>query len=135
MVKFEQPLLSFRVVCSPGTYVRSLAHDLGERLGCGGHLTSLRRVQSGEFRLEQALTLDRISGSDLIPIESLLDFWPRIEVSDLDEERVVHGNQIQGDAASGFARIFNKKGQFIALAAVENGWVLPRVVLTSINSD
>lgn len=132
---WKPPVLAFRVACSAGTYVRSLAHDLGGRLGCAGHLESLRRTQSGEFSVERAVPLDRILELDLIPLEALLNSWPRIEVSGTDETRVLHGNQIPGDAPPGLARIFNKKGEFIAVAAVENGWVHPRLVLTSINSD
>ena len=135
LTALESSRMTFRVVCSPGTYVRGLAHDLGQGLGCGAHLESLRRTQSGEFRVEQAVPFERISTADLIPMESLLGSWPRIEVSGGDEDRVVHGNQIQAAAGPGFARIFNKKGEFIAVAAVENGWVLPRLVLTSLNSD
>ena len=127
--------MKFRVVCAPGTYVRSLAHDLGQQLGCGAHLSSLRRTQSGEFRLDRAVPLERICPADLIPIERLLESWPRIEVSGTDETKVAHGNQIQGGAEGGLARIFNKKGEFLAVAAVENGWVRPRLVLTSRTSD
>ena len=57
MVKLDSPFMTFRVVCSPGTYIRSLAHDLGKRLGYGAHLTALRRIQSGEFRIENAVSL------------------------------------------------------------------------------
>jgi tRNA pseudouridine55 synthase len=135
ILHLEAPLMRFRVVCSPGTYVRSLAHDLGQRVGCGAHLTALRRMQSGEFGIAQAVPLDRISSSDLIPMERLLEYWPRIEVSESDESKVMHGNQIPGEAEGQFARIFNKKGQFIALASIENGWVRPRLVLTSITSS
>jgi tRNA pseudouridine55 synthase len=135
LTSLDPPVAGFRVVCSPGTYVRGLAHDLGKRLGCGAHLDSLRRVQSGEYVIDQAVSLNVISESDLIPMESLLGSWPRIEVSGGDEEKIAHGNQIPGNVAPGLARIFNKQGEFIAVAAVENGWVLPRLVLTSINSD
>ena len=55
---FSLPELSFRVVCSTGTYIRSLANDLGAALGCGGYLSGLRRTRMGEFRVEQALTVD-----------------------------------------------------------------------------
>src|SRR5262245_15468127 len=78
IVDWKPPILSFRLVCSAGTYVRSLAHDLGRRLGCGGHLETLRRTQSGEFNIERAVSLERISETDLIPLESLLDYWPKI---------------------------------------------------------
>jgi tRNA pseudouridine55 synthase len=135
LVDWKPPLMAFRLVCSPGTYVRSLAHDLGGRLGCGGHLESLRRMQSGEFRIESAVPLERVQKSDLIPLESMLDAWPRIEVSGGDEVKVRHGNQIPVESGGGLARIFNKRGEFIAVATVENGWVHPRLVLTSINSD
>jgi len=132
---WNSPLMTFRLACSAGTYVRSLAHDLGQRLGCGAHLDSLRRMQSGEFRIDRATPLAGISVSDLIPMESLLDSFPRIEVTGGDEMRLLHGNQIPLNAGAGLARIFNKQGEFIAVAALENGWVHPRVVLTSINSD
>ena len=56
LVSFEAPLIDFRVVCSAGTYIRSLARDLGESLGTGGHLFSLRRTRAGEFGLEQAIS-------------------------------------------------------------------------------
>lgn len=58
VLDFALPALTVRVRCSKGTYIRSLAHDLGARLSCGGHLTALRRTASGGFRIEQALTLD-----------------------------------------------------------------------------
>lgn len=54
---YSHPVVSFRVVCSKGTYIRVLAHDLGEKLGCGAHLSSLRRTAIGDFRVEDALTI------------------------------------------------------------------------------
>ena len=135
MLAFNPPLMKFRVVCSPGTYIRSLAHDLGQRLECGAHLTALRRTRSGDFRIEDAVRLDSLSAADLIPMDQLLASMPRIEVSETDETKVLHGNQIPGDVNAKFARIFNKKGEFLAVASVENGWVRPRLVLTSMTSD
>jgi tRNA pseudouridine55 synthase len=135
ILDLQPPLMKFRVVCSPGTYVRSLAHDLGQRIGCGAHLTALRRTRSGDFRIDQAVILDRVTTADLIPMERLLESWPRIEVTGVEESRVVHGNQIPGEADGSLACIFNKQGQFIAVASVENGWVRPRLVLTSLTSD
>jgi tRNA pseudouridine55 synthase len=135
LLELRPPLMKFRVVCSPGTYVRSLAHDLGRALGCGGHLSSLQRIRSGDFFLEQAIPLDRVSRSDLIPMERLLESWPRVEVSGAEEAKVVHGNPIGAGKAVGSVRIFNKKGEFIAVGFVENDLVHPGVVLTSITSD
>jgi tRNA pseudouridine55 synthase len=130
----DPPFMKFRVVCSPGTYIRSLVHDLGQRLGCGAHLTALCRTRSGDFRIEQAVELDRVSSADLVAMEHLLGSIPRIEVSESDEKKVMHGNQIRAEGSAPLARIFNKKGEFIAVGSVENGWVRPRLVLTSITS-
>ena len=135
MLDLHEPFMRFRVICSSGTYVRSLAHDLGHGLGCGAHLTALRRIRSGDFHIRQAVAFERISTGDLIPLEHLLESWPRIDVSGTEEDKVVHGNEIRSATEGKFARIFNKKGEFIAIAAVENGLARPRLVLTSTTSD
>jgi tRNA pseudouridine55 synthase len=135
LISSELPYATFRTVCSAGTYVRSLVHDLGRELGCGAHLTALRRTRSGDFLIESAVKLQQITEESVIPMDRLLTSWPRIEVSGADEAKVIHGNEIRGDSPGAFARIFNKKGDFIALASVQSGFVRPRLVLTSINSD
>ena len=56
----EGNVLSFKVICSKGTYIRSLAHDLGQKLGCGAHLSSLVRTRIGSYKLEDALTIEDI---------------------------------------------------------------------------
>jgi len=56
---YQEPIGAFRVACTKGTYVRSLAHDLGQKLGCGAHLASLRRLSSGRFEVAEAITLDK----------------------------------------------------------------------------
>jgi tRNA pseudouridine55 synthase len=61
LLKFYPPYIDFRVLCSKGTYIRSLCEDIGESLGCGGYETSLRRTKVGEFSVEQAVTLENIS--------------------------------------------------------------------------
>jgi tRNA pseudouridine55 synthase len=58
--KYEEPLGQFRVACTKGTYVRSLANDLGQKIGCGAHLATLRRVTSGKFDVSEAVTLDDV---------------------------------------------------------------------------
>ena len=58
--EYNEPLAVFRVACTKGTYVRSLAHDLGQKLGCGAHLTTLRRSASGKFDVSDALPLDAV---------------------------------------------------------------------------
>jgi tRNA pseudouridine55 synthase len=63
VTKIEMPVIHFRVVCSTGTYIRSLANDFGELLRCGAHLSSLCRTRIGEFKLEAAMTIDEFSNS------------------------------------------------------------------------
>lgn len=60
ILSWEFPYVDIRVVCSPGTYIRSLAHDIGQVLGVGGHLSALRRIASGDFRVENAIKLDKL---------------------------------------------------------------------------
>src|SRR5580658_10750926 len=65
ILRFESPRFDFRLRCSKGTYVRTLAHDLGRKLGCGALLAALRRTATGSFRLSDALTLDQIEALSL----------------------------------------------------------------------
>lgn len=64
MLTYEPPYLKLRIVCSKGTYIRSIAHDLGVLLGCGAHLTNLRRTRSGRFSIEECLTELEIASPD-----------------------------------------------------------------------
>lgn len=132
ITRFDASLAGFRVVCSAGTYVRSLAHDLGQRLGCGAHLESLRRLRSGAFGIDEAVRLDVVTAANVVPLENLLTNLPELIVNEgIGEDRVRHGNPVQTELQDGLVRIFNKKGEFLAVASVESGWALPRVVLTS----
>jgi hypothetical protein len=70
--RFALPEIDFRVRCTKGTYVRTLAHDLGEKLGCGGHLSALRRTATDKLTLERALTLEQINALTLPELEKHL---------------------------------------------------------------
>jgi tRNA pseudouridine55 synthase len=72
LTRFELPRLDFRLRCSKGTYVRTLAHDLGQKLGCGAHLSALRRTATDKFRIEAARTLAEIEQLPMAEIEKLL---------------------------------------------------------------
>lgn len=76
---YEEPLAQFRVACTKGTYVRSLVHDLGQKLGCGAHLTALRRTVSGKFDVADAMHLDKILG--LSPKEFTARVIPFLKLS------------------------------------------------------
>ncbi|MFZ5495501.1 MAG: tRNA pseudouridine(55) synthase TruB [Verrucomicrobiota bacterium] len=72
LLAFSPPKLSFRLLCTKGTYVRTIAHDLGQKLGCGAHLSALRRTASGKFDIAQCLTLDAIEALPVAEIEKRL---------------------------------------------------------------
>ncbi len=72
ITKFGLPQFDFRLRCTKGTYVRTLAHDLGQKLGCGAHLAALRRTATDKFNVSQALTIDQIQALSLPEIEKRL---------------------------------------------------------------
>ncbi|HWP31420.1 MAG TPA: tRNA pseudouridine(55) synthase TruB [Fimbriimonadales bacterium] len=78
---YNPPVASFRVVCSKGTYVRTLCHDLGLKLSCGAYLSALTRTRMGEFTLDKACQLDEISVEKLIPLEEALAPMPMIKLT------------------------------------------------------
>ena len=148
LVSYEAGLATVRVVCSSGFYVRSLAHDLGQRLGCGAHLESLRRTRAGEFGITQAVPLDRIEreGPDalarLVPLPDLLSGLPHVVVNERGALRAAHGNTLAAEDLSepdgtspppgsgGPVRVMDANGALLAIGAPGSGGLLqPLVVL------
>jgi tRNA pseudouridine55 synthase len=103
LLALEGERVRFAVECSGGTYVRSLAHDLGQKLGCGAHLAGLRRTAVAEFNERRAVTLERLQqaveegnvDSCLIPLESLLPDCPELLVRGREEASVRHGHAFE----------------------------------------
>lgn len=100
--KYDPPFLDFSVECSSGTYIRSLANDLGESLGCGAYLTQLKRTKIGTFSITDSLTLEGIKKMTeqgkteefFRPIEGLLPEFPRITVRENAVSLIINGNDI-----------------------------------------
>jgi tRNA pseudouridine55 synthase len=126
LLEWNPPLLTIQVKCSPGTYIRALARDLGQKLGCGAHLQSLTRLASGHFTLEEAVSLDELAEAFaqenyqefIHPLdEALLDFEPMVVDAQTDK-CIRHGQQIQGPAAcerGELRRAYSEKGELIAI--------------------
>lgn len=100
--KYNPPFLDFNVKCSTGTYIRSLAHDLGQSLGCGAHLSALKRTKVGNFNIKQSFSIEEIKRLNeegkfenlLIPLESLLPELPKIILKETGTVLVKNGNMI-----------------------------------------
>jgi tRNA pseudouridine55 synthase len=93
ILSYTWPVLRLRVKCSSGTYIRSIAHDLGQILGCGGYLSGLRRTQVEDFRIEQAKKMEDISEADFLPLDSGLDFQ-NLELDENTIKRLQFGQRI-----------------------------------------
>lgn len=102
LTSYLPPDLEFEVSCTTGTYIRTLAHDLGQSLGCGAHLTALRRTSVGEFKLEHAHDMDTLKkyseagriSEIIIPLENLLPEFPKIILDETGAQRAGNGNMI-----------------------------------------
>lgn len=102
LLEWASPEAVIDVYCSSGTYVRSLAHDLGEKLGCGAHLVGLRRTKSGRFTLRDAVPLHKLREAFedgnwyqyLIPAAEALSDWPALELTQEQVEAIRHGHRV-----------------------------------------
>ena len=117
------------VRCSKGTYVRTLCHDLGRALGCGGCMSSLRRVEAGQFSVDQAVTLSQVQQMAdagrveelLLPVDSLFQAYPHCTASASQEKKIRCGNQVKTGLAGGDYRVYTESGEFLMLGRVEDG--------------
>lgn len=136
LLELDRAVLGLRVVCSSGTYIRSLAHDIGQSIGCGGFLEVLRRTRSGHFRIERAVTLERLTEDwreHLIPLSSLLPELPMRQLSREEAQATVHGNPVPdrgpgSSAADTLWRLFFD-GDLLALAEYRETAFRPKIVL------
>ena len=137
LLEWAPPETVIDVFCSSGTYVRSLANDLGERLGVGAHLVGLRRTKSGRFTLRDAVSLRRLReafqigdwAQFLIPAAEALGDWPAVELSSEEVDLVRHGHRIDAEeGADGWARAITDQGDLVALIEHIEGEWQPRKV-------
>jgi len=118
--------IRLRVHCSKGTYIRTLCKDIGEALGCGGCMASLRRVQAGEYTIEEAVSLDALVSAEhpedfLRPVDSMFRNYAAVTLTPNQEKRCRNGNSFSVRFADGTYRAYSQNGEFLMLAQVENG--------------
>ncbi|MFM0208757.1 tRNA pseudouridine(55) synthase TruB [Paraburkholderia sediminicola] len=147
MLASALPDVTFRVTCSKGTYVRTLAEDIGEALGCGAHLVALRRTGVGALTLEHAVTLDALSDATeterdtwLQPVDALLSTFPLITLDEDATRRFLHGQRLKlseltitGDAVNApRVRVYAAEGRLLGVAKQGEGVLAPeRLVVTA----
>jgi tRNA pseudouridine55 synthase len=123
LLAFEPPRFRIAIACSKGTYVRSLIADLGTAVAAGAHLAELRRIRSGRFRIEQAVTLDRLGEAELVSPEHALDF-ERVTVPRALVAAVLSGAQLPAatwDVESKQFQLHDEDGRLLAVAHSDAG--------------
>ena len=126
MLEFTGETARLRVRCSKGTYIRTLCKDIGEALGCGGCMAELRRVQAGEYTIEESVPLQTLLDTDkpedfLRPVDSMFRNYPDVTLSANQEKRCRNGNSFSVMLEPGTYRAYSKTGEFLMLAKVEDG--------------
>ena len=123
--------IEIEIECSGGTYVRTIAQDLGEKLGCGAYLQSLVRTQIGRFSLANAKSLDDVTMEDLIPLKTALKPMQIRLLSDLETMRVRNGGSVTNliDATDEFVALAEPGGEIISVAAVLGNVLQPECVI------
>jgi len=118
------------ICCSKGSYVRTLCHDIGQKLGCGGCMSSLRRTQAGAFSVKDTVSLEQVQAAAdegraeklLLPVDCLFSEYPALTLSIGQEKKVRSGNPVSGiSAGDGRCRVYAQDGAFLALCEVRGG--------------
>ena len=116
---------TLRVVCSKGTYIRTLCHDLGQALGCGGCMAALRRTEASGFRIDEAVTIEdaaREGEALLRPLDSQFRAYPAFTIPNAAlEKKCLCGNPLRVRLADGIYRVYGQKGDFLALSEARDG--------------
>ncbi len=132
-LEFGGDTARLRIRCSKGTYIRTLCKDIGAALGCGGCMESLRRIQAGEYTIEEAVPLQELLDSEdpekyLRNVDTMFRKEPAVTLTPKQESRVRNGNSFSTNLAPGIYRSYGQAGDFLALSRVEDG------VMTTIKS-
>lgn len=115
-ISFNLPRISFEVSCSKGTYIRSIARDLGELLGCGGHLSALKRLTQQDFLLKDAKKIDDINELDIIPLELAFNHLESVNIPEDQLKKFINGSAVDlGLSKNSLLRVYNSEDVFIAL--------------------
>ena len=128
ILDMELPLVRISVTCSKGTYIRTLCNDIGEKLGCGGAMEELLRIQSGNFTLEESMTLSQVEeavangtiGEKIVSIEDVLSMYPVLTCTPEGDRLLNNGNPlpeelVQGGSREEKVRMYKSSGNFTGI--------------------
>ena len=126
LVERGENTLRIRVRCSKGTYIRTLCKDIGEKLGCGGCMESLRRVAAGEYAIDEAVPLQTLLDTEepekyLRDVDTMFRNYPAVTLTANQETRCRNGNAFSVSLAPGTYRAYSQDGEFLMLAKVDGG--------------
>jgi tRNA pseudouridine55 synthase len=143
VLEWSPPRVVIEVQCSAGTYIRTLAQDIGAALGCGAHLTALTRLTSGGFNLADACTLSELETlppterpARLLPVDSLVAHLPAVSLDDAGAAALCQGRhpELQG-APAGLVRVYDMTTRFVGLAQSDTCRLVPkRLVATNVST-
>lgn len=145
LLSLEDDRARLAVACSKGTYIRTLVEDIGLKLGCGAHVAELRRTQAGPFDLTQTVSLEELEqvhaegGAEAVdaflkPVDSGLEHWPLLQLSEHSAFYWLHGQPVRAPEAPkfGMLRVQDHNGRFIGIGEVsEDGRIAPRRLIRS----
>jgi tRNA pseudouridine55 synthase len=129
ITRYEWPFLDVEIDCGKGTYIRSIARDLGAKLGCGGLVQALRRTRIGPFTAEQGVGLDT-DPAKLLPMAAAVAGMRPVRVSPDELKRLRQGQRVRGEAkCDGEAALYNNEGELVGIGDCEQGTIKPKVIL------
>ena len=140
-IKIEESTMTFVVTCSKGTYIRTLAEDIGQALGCGAHLKGLERTQTGNFQLSDTLTIEALEAMSMIfrektllPVDALLEELSSIELTSTQTEAIKKGQDIDFEGENEKElRLYNASGQFLGVGQINlQGRLFPKRLIANI---
>jgi len=141
VLDYSPPFLQLDIHCSSGTYIRSIAHDLGQAMGCGGHITALRRTAVNEFDIQNAVPLDQLTPDNianyLLPPDTAVSTFPRLDLTAEQASDLLLGRFIErtdGSEIGTLARTFDADSVFVGIAIAADGVWRPKKIFHPITS-
>lgn len=138
LINVYQNIIQIRVSCSKGTYIRTLCEEIAERLETVGYMKELKRVQVGEFKIDQTVTIEELENnkdksifleSKLMTVEKVFQEKEKMQLSEKQLKRFLNGVKISSDLKEDLYRIYDKQMNFIGIAKMENGNLKRDIIL------